>query len=56
MAKLEETILSSIAMSILVTNLFAVELHGFFVLYFMPNASGQKKEHYIVIEDESQYI
>ena len=51
MTKLEETTLSSIAMSILVTNLFAVDLSGIFLLYFSDNISSDKKEHYIIIED-----
>ena len=51
MTKLEETTLSSIAMSILVTNLFAVDLSGIFLLYFSDNISSEKKEHYIIIED-----
>ena len=51
MTKLEETILSSIAMSILVTNLFAVDLSGIFLLYFSDNISSENKEHYIIIDD-----
>lgn len=51
MAKLEETTLSSIAMSILVTNLFAVDLSGIFLLYLSDNISSEKKEHYIIIDD-----
>lgn len=51
MTKLEETTLSSIALSILVTNLFAVDLRGIFLLYFVENISDGKKEHYIIIDD-----
>ena len=51
MTKLEETTLSSIAMSILVTNLFAVNLSGIFLLYFSDNITGEKTEHYIIIDD-----
>ena len=51
MTKLEETTLSSIAMSILVTNLFAVDLSGIFLLYFADNISSENKEHYIIIDD-----
>ena len=51
MTKLEETTLSSIAMTILVTNLFAVDLSGIFWLYFSDNISSENKEHYIIIDD-----
>ena len=51
MTKLEETTLSSIAMSVLVTNLFAVDLSGIFLLYFWDNISNEKTEHYIIIDD-----
>lgn len=52
MTKLEETTLSSIALSILVTNLFAVDLSGIFLLYFSEHVIGEKNEHYIRIEDD----
>lgn len=51
MTKLEETTLSSIAMSVLVTNLFAVDLSGIFLLYFSDNKTSEKTEHYIIIDD-----
>lgn len=51
MTKLEETTLSSIAMSVLVTNLFAVDLTGIFLLFFSDNISSEKTEHYIIIDD-----
>ena len=51
MTKLEETTLSSIALSVLVTNLFAVDLGGIFLLYFSDDISMEKREHYILIED-----
>ena len=51
MTKLEETTLSSIALSILVTNLFAVDLGGIFLLYFLDDITDGKKEHYILMED-----
>ena len=51
MTKLEETTLSSIAMSVLVTNLFAVDLTGIFLLFFSDNVSSEKTEHYIIIDD-----
>ena len=53
MTKLSETTLTSIALSILVTNLFAVDLNHFFVLYFTDCSDGEKHEHYIIIEDEA---
>ena len=43
MTKLEETTLSSIALSILVTNLFAVDLSGIFLLYLIDDISDGKK-------------
>lgn len=51
MTKLEETTLSSIALSILVTNLFAVDLRGIFLLYFSDSIIEEKREHYILIDD-----
>ena len=51
MTKLEETTLSSIALSILVTNLFAVDPGGIFLLYFLDDISNGIKEHYIIMED-----
>lgn len=51
MTKLEETTLSSIALSVLVTNLFAVDLSVIFLLYFSDDISGEKREHYIIIDD-----
>ena len=51
MTKLEETTLSSIALSILVTNLFAVDLSSIFLLYFSDDISDGKKEYYIIIDD-----
>ena len=44
---------SPIALSILVTNLFSVDLNHFFVLYFTDCSYGEKHEHYIIIEDEA---
>lgn len=43
MTKLEETTLSSIAMSVLVTNLFAVELSGIFCSIFQPTYQVKKQ-------------
>ena len=46
MAKLEETTLSSIAMSILVTNLFAVDLSGIF--FFISQITYQAEIRSII--------
>ena len=43
MTKLEETTLSSIAMSVLVTNLFAVDLTGIFLLFFRQHIKRKKQ-------------
>ena len=51
MTKLSETTLTSIALSVLVTNLFAVELNGLFLLYFMENPVEERTEHYIIIDE-----
>lgn len=49
--KLDTTTLSSIALSILVTNLFAVDLAGIFLLYFCDNVYSEKQENYIIMDD-----
>ena len=51
MTKLSETTLTSIALSVLVTNLFSVELNCLFLLYFMESPMVEKPEHYIIIDD-----
>lgn len=43
MTKLEETTLSSIAMSVLVTNLFAVDLTGIFCSFFQTTYQAKKQ-------------
>lgn len=50
---LGESTLSSIAMSILVANLFAADLCGFFLLYFSEDIASDRTESYIVIDDET---
>lgn len=50
--KLSETTLSSIAMSVLVTNLFSTKLQGFFTLYFTEDTIGDKNEHYMIMDDK----
>ncbi len=51
MAKLEVTVLSEIALSVLVTNLFSANIKALFVLYFMPDYGYEKKENYIIFDD-----
>lgn len=54
MTKLAETTLSSIAMSILVTNLFSTAnatTVPFFILYFADGAFGNKNNQFIIFED-----
>ena len=54
MTKLKETTLSSIAMSVFVTNLFSTATTTsapFFILYFADGAFGDYNDQFIVIED-----
>ena len=54
MTKLEETTLSSIAMSVFVTNLFSTAdttSAPFFILYFADGAFESKNDQFIVIDD-----
>lgn len=54
MTKLKETTLSSIAMSVFVTNLFSTATTTsapFFILYFADGAFGDCNDQFIVIED-----
>ena len=51
MTKLEQTAMSSIAMAVLVTNLFAVPVKKFFVLYFQDCADGACGQHLIEFDD-----
>lgn len=46
MTKLEETTLSSIAMSVLVTNLFAVDLTGIFCSFFRQHIKRKNRALY----------
>ena len=52
MTKLKETTLSSIAMSVFVTNLFSTTTSApFFILYFADGAFGDCNDQFIMIED-----
>ena len=50
MTKLSDTTLNTIALTILVTNLFATSANTFFVLYFMDCGNGLKQQHFIEID------
>ncbi len=50
MTKLSDTTLNTIAMTVLITNLFATATNTFFVLYFMDCVNGLKQQYYIEIE------
>ncbi len=50
MTKLSDTTLNIIAMTVLVTNLFATAANTFFVLYFMDCANGLKQQYYMEID------
>lgn len=50
MTKLEPTSLSTIALTVLVTNLFAVPVATFFVTYFMDATNRLSSAHYLEIE------
>ena len=52
MIKHEETTLSSVAMSILVTNLFAADISDIFCFIFKI-IYPTKREHYFVIDDDT---
>ena len=53
MTKLSKTTLGSIALSVLVANLFGVELPFLFLFYFMDAPEGVSACHIIEIEDEA---
>ena len=48
--KLEETTLNTIALTVLVTNLFATPVAVFFVVYFMDAPNQLESTHYLEIE------
>ena len=50
MTKLSDTTLNTIALTVLVTNLFATKANTFFVLYFMDCIEGLKQQHFIEID------
>ncbi len=51
MTKLEQTAMTSIAMAVLVTNLFAVPMKNFFVLYFQDCTDGIIGHHLLEFDD-----
>lgn len=51
MTKLEETTLASIALSVFVTNLFAVPLPTYFLLYFMDNGQDYGSYYFLELEE-----
>ena len=53
MTKLSETTLGSIALSVLVANLFGVQLPRLFLFYFMDAPDGVSACHMLEIEDEA---
>ncbi len=52
MTKLSETTLGGIALSVLVANLFGVQLPRLFLFYFMDAPDGVSSCHLLEIEDE----
>lgn len=50
--KLEETTLHSIAMSVYVTNLFALVVPDFFVLYFWDGIMALERDQFILIDEQ----
>ena len=50
MTKLSDTTLNTIALTVLVTNLFATAANTFFVLYFMDCANGLEQQYYMEID------
>lgn len=50
MTKLSDTTLNTIALTVLVTNLFATAAADFFVLYFMDCANGLEQQYFIEID------
>ena len=50
MTRLSDTTLNTIALTVLVTNLFATAANTFFVLYFMDCANGPEQRYYIEID------
>lgn len=51
MTKLEETTLHSIALSVMVTNMFAIPLAPVFLLCFWDCGDGSYAQHYVVFDD-----
>ena len=53
MTKLSKTTLGSIALSVLVANLFGVQLPLLFLFYFMDAPDGVSACHMLEIEDDA---
>ena len=53
MTKLSKTALASIALAVLVANLFGVQLPFLFLFYFMEAPDGVSACHLLEIEDEA---
>lgn len=51
MTKLSETTLHSIALSVLVTNMFAIPLEPIFLLYFQESETSDAAQHYIIFDE-----
>ena len=52
MTKLSNTTLTSIALSVLVSNLFGVQLPPLFLVFFMASPDGATTYHLLEIEDD----
>ena len=52
MTKLSDTTLNTIALTVLVTNLFATTRNTFFVLYFMDCGNGSAQQYFMEIDPE----
>ncbi len=50
--KLKETTINTLALTVLVTNLFATPVASFFVAYFMDAPNQASSAHYLIIEPE----
>ena len=51
MTKLAETTLASIALSVFVTNLFAIPINNFFLLFLAESEDGADSCHFIIFDE-----
>ena len=51
MTKLEETTIHSIALSVMVTNMFAIPIGPVFLLYFQEGGDAAGTQHYIIFDE-----